>query len=461
MSKWKIAIFGVSVFFILSGCTNHFMEAILIKHKPGIPGWNNLVITVQNDSLKPFSPLDNTFAWFTVEVSGFQNASDADQVELAIDGVSGFTLSGYDTSGMAVNGIKTFIVEVHTTTPVSSGTSVTFTITDLLNIPTDGYNPYSGSPKTVTINFADGSSGNPISVTGENFSRFNSLINLSGHYKLAEDINASTTNWNTVGPFSGIFDGNNKTISNLHLSENSDYYGMFSFMSGTIQNLNLVNCTIAGNSAGNKSVGYIAGNNSGTIRCCTITSSNLDIQGNNGSFGCIAGVNSGKIQDCYVHSTISNTGSTNPNTNIGGVAGQITGSSSKIQNCLVNVSIYGSNGSNSCFGGIVGLADNGNVENCVVLDSIITTMQSNSDRIGRVAGIRTTGVLSGNYAGNTTIKYQADNSGSGGLDKTITTTGVQNGIDGEGITSPQWTNPSWWSGTAHFTDPWWNDKLPP
>ena len=109
----------------------------------------------------------------------------------------------------------------------------------------------------------------------------------------------------------------------------------------------------------------------------------------------------------------------------------------------------------------MGSADNGSIENCVVLDSVITTMYTTADRIGRVAGIRTASVLTGNFAGNTTAKYQTTNTGGGGLDKTITTTGVQNGIDGESITAAQWTNPAWWSGTVYFTDPWWDDKLPP
>ena len=76
--------------------------------------------------------------------------------------------------------------------------------------------------------------------------------------------------WTPIGKsnksFNGIFDGKNYTISNLYINTSSSYCGLFGYISGTIQNLNLTGTIVeAGESVG-AFVGYLYG---GMVKNCT------------------------------------------------------------------------------------------------------------------------------------------------------------------------------------------------
>lgn len=86
------------------------------------------------------------------------------------------------------------------------------------------------------------------------------VTNFSGQgIYLLNDINLSNVcsiskgSWTPIGTngrnFSGVFEGNNHTISNLYIDSSTSYSGLFRTVSGTIQNLN-INGTIA-NAGGN------------------------------------------------------------------------------------------------------------------------------------------------------------------------------------------------------------------
>ena len=103
--------------------------------------------------------------------------------------------------------------------------------------------------------------------------------NTSGKvFKLTADISdRSGVNFTGIGAFSGIFDVNVYTISNLsiNLPENTDI-GLFGYVGsgGTIQNLTLDNVNITGKIR----VGSIVGQNLGTVTNCTVT--NATVSGN-------------------------------------------------------------------------------------------------------------------------------------------------------------------------------------
>lgn len=91
------------------------------------------------------------------------------------------------------------------------------------------------------------------------------VTNFSGQgIYLLNDINLSSVcsnskgSWTPIGAsgreFSGVFEGNNHTISNLYINSSSSYLGLFRTVSGTIQNLNL-NGTIA--NAGRNSGAFV------------------------------------------------------------------------------------------------------------------------------------------------------------------------------------------------------------
>ena len=85
--------------------------------------------------------------------------------------------------------------------------------------------------------------------------------------KLGADIDLSGHNWTPIGTtssnsFSGTFDGDGKTISNLTVNLPNNYnVGLFGHSKGTIQNVTLTNATVQGKNF----VGGLVGSKSGTV----------------------------------------------------------------------------------------------------------------------------------------------------------------------------------------------------
>ena len=144
----------------------------------------------------------------------------------------------------------------------------------------------------------------------------NVRTNLGGTYALGGDIDATGTSGFTpigndngpVASFRGLFDGQNWTISGLTIDASSGVAGLFGFNSGTIQNVNLVNVTVAATKDG-QVLGGLVGHNeaSGTI-------SNVSVSGTVGGLfnsllsGGLVGLNNGTISDSYALANVSGGG---------------------------------------------------------------------------------------------------------------------------------------------------------
>lgn len=76
------------------------------------------------------------------------------------------------------------------------------------------------------------------------------LTNESGHFKLVNDIDISNIEWEPIEGFTGVLEGNNKTISGLTINNNDENLGLFATLKGPIQNLN--NGSILGANKGDK-----------------------------------------------------------------------------------------------------------------------------------------------------------------------------------------------------------------
>ncbi|MDG6226110.1 MAG: PKD domain-containing protein [Candidatus Thermoplasmatota archaeon] len=214
---------------------------------------------------------------------------------------------------------------------------------------------------------------------------------LSAHYVLGNDINASDTiNWNSgagfdpIGkansPFIGSLDGKNHTISGLFIdSPNTDYYGLFGYTGSgaSVKCISIVDQVIKGS----KYVGAIVGwNEKGLISDCFVTRTKMD---KFSYLGGIVGYNlEGIILNCtyqgivkgYAYSMESHVGGIVGN-NVNGMIsncnmiGNVTGSyyvggilgynDGFVSNCNMNGSVKGS----QFVGGIIG-ADVGTIENC-------------------------------------------------------------------------------------------------
>lgn len=97
-----------------------------------------------------------------------------------------------------------------------------------------------------------------------------SADHMKGYYQLTDNIDAKITEtWNNgegfkplawgITPFSGSFDGNNKSVNNLHIDREANGIGIFQTLAGKVHNLTINNSFVRGNSL----VGILAGHTRG------------------------------------------------------------------------------------------------------------------------------------------------------------------------------------------------------
>ena len=244
------------------------------------------------------------------------------------------------------------------------------------------------------------------------------------HFVVVNDIDLSGMEFFMIGsfgsPFTGVFDGNDFTISNLnYTSTETDYIGMFSFIDygGQIKRINLINTDI--NAVAGKYVACLVGyNKGGSIHDCSISSGNIT-GGDN--VGLLVGQNRGGdlseyyglISNCHVsgnasgnevvgglsgnnyHGSIinsSSSGSVFGNTTIGGLAGSNGGS---VSGCYSSSEVTG----NWHIGGLIGNSNYGNVSNCNAVGDVNCNGKYAGGLFGtcggRIANCYSAGIVSG------------------------------------------------------------------
>jgi filamentous hemagglutinin family protein len=181
---------------------------------------------------------------------------------------------------------------------------------------------------------------------------------LNKSFTLANNIDASGTGgWNggagfkSIGDlstsYSGTFDGDNKTISNLTINRpaenNVGLFGNLSFFGGAVKNLGLINVSVIG--ADN--VGALAGRGVGTVSNSYATGS---VTGRD-LVGGLVGMNGGTISNSYA--TVSVTG----RDIVGGLAGINVGGT------ISDTYATGSVTAGSNVGGVVGVHSGGTISN--------------------------------------------------------------------------------------------------
>lgn len=234
----------------------------------------------------------------------------------------------------------------------------------------------------------------------------------SNYFKQTADIDATATNtWNVgnhdynagtpdvamgfspIGNgttnFSGKYDGQSHTISNLYINRPKlDYIGLFGYITYDIRNLGLINLSYVGF----QYVGGLAGfANSGTITntytkgtivvdaignsssvfgglvgltrvTCTISNSysEANVSGTKNCAGGLVGINWGTITKCYATGNVSGEGGTR-----GGLVGENGGvpNGGIIRDSYATGNVYGSTTIGEYFGGLVGRNNNGTINN--------------------------------------------------------------------------------------------------
>jgi len=186
-------------------------------------------------------------------------------------------------------------------------------------------------------------------------------LDLDASYTLANDINAAdTVNWNAglgfepVGnsstKFTGNFNGNSKTVTNLSIERNTNYLGLFGYTDGAeLSNLGLLSVTVKG-SDGSTCIGGLVGANSQSTINNSYSTGTVSGGGNSEAIGGLVGANSSSaINNAYfTGSVLAGSGSNY----IGGLVG-MNDNSSTITNSYSTGTVSGDASSQS-IGGLVG-----------------------------------------------------------------------------------------------------------
>ena len=190
-------------------------------------------------------------------------------------------------------------------------------------------------------------------------------------------------NWSDVSrPFSGVFDGQNHTISNLTCtSATNGYAGLFGNFDGTVQNLILRDAQITSES----NAGAVVSNNYGgrVLNCAMLGGS---VKGKSIAGGVVS-YNRGTVENCYATGDVASL-SGSWICYVGGVVGY-NYMNGTVQSCYAAGRVE----SEKHAGGAVG-GNYGTVQNCVALGQSVSAQ----GHAHRVVGENGGGTLSGNYA---------------------------------------------------------------
>ncbi len=241
----------------------------------------------------------------------------------------------------------------------------------------------------------NGTPGDPYMIYDVNDLQ-NMSANLTAHYALANDIDASeSSGWNDgagfdpVGTdadrFTGSFDGRNHTIYDLYTNRSAeDEVGLFGAVGsdGEVNNVGVVNADIVGN----QWVGLLVGVNYGEVSNSFTSGS---VTGDSYRVGGLIGNNEGGTVS-YCYSTADVTGAEN---NVGGLVG-------------LNL-LYGVITDSYALGNVSGVASIGgllgrNIEDAVVENSYAAGWVSGSIYVGGLVGDNSSMIINSFYDSETT-----------------------------------------------------------
>ncbi len=201
--------------------------------------------------------------------------------------------------------------------------------------------------------------------------------NLSGHYALANDIDATGYSGfvpigNSATNFAGDFNGLGNVVANLAITTpNGISIGLFGVSSGTIENIGLVGGTVSSGCSCN--AGGLVGSNAGTIRNAYSSASVSDPFA---SMGGLVGRNSSTITNSYATGTVTG----GDNFEVGGLVGANSG---QITNAYATGAVVNVAGVET--GGLVGL-NQGSIANVYAAGPV-----SGGQHVGGLVGSNSSG----------------------------------------------------------------------
>lgn len=245
---------------------------------------------------------------------------------------------------------------------------------------------YDSNTKTITIY-----SGEGLKVAADVVNSGDTDLNIT----LDNDIDLTGIEWTPIGtesrPYTGTFDGNNKTIRGLEINQSgTDNVGLIGYLGseGKVQNVVLANISVSGANY----VGGIAGQTDGTVENCSV---NGTVTGQNQTGG-IVGRNFSTISGCSAEGTVTG------NINVGGISGLCvpnydtgTGSliGSTIDGCHSTAAVSGI----SSVGGVLGNLGNNSFLMACYSTGKVTVTSTDGSFVGGVVGINSQGTVTGCY----------------------------------------------------------------
>lgn len=206
------------------------------------------------------------------------------------------------------------------------------------------------------------------------------------HFIQTIDLNASAVTelspiGNVTTKFTGSYDGQNHTISNLYINRPStNNVGLFGSISeANISNLGIVNATITGGNNVGGLVGQVA--DSSSITNCYVAGA---VSGKTIVGGIIGKVTNSSITGSYATANVSSTGNY-----IGGLAGY-SSKGSEFSNCYATGNVIG----NDMVGGLVGEA----LVNSAFNSCYATGTVSGTHKVGGLVGLLNGATITSSYA---------------------------------------------------------------
>ena len=194
----------------------------------------------------------------------------------------------------------------------------------------------------------------------------------------------TSTGWQPIGSdanrFSGLFEGNGHTISNLYMNRDTGGLGLFAVLhaNGRIQNVGLLAAEVEGTES---SIGSLVGESHGSI----INSYATGLVSGDDNVGSLVGESHGSIINSYAMGNVSGVGD-----DVGGLVGESHGS-------IINSYATGLVTGDSNVGGLVGI----NISPGSIINSYATGLVSGNDNVGGLIGGNSGSVTASYWDANT------------------------------------------------------------
>ena len=369
---------------------------------------------------RTFNPITVTATGTNLTYQWFKNANAVNSGGTSLGSANGAQTYSYTPQSTTVGTLYYYCV-----VNGSCGTAQTSAISGAFIV-----NPYTG-----TYSGGTGTSGDPYKIANLGdlleLSETISIWNTGKYFIQTADIDATSTNTLNSGAgfspignngtnFTGMYDGQNHTITNLYISRSStDYVGLFGYITGSgseIKNVGLINVNITGGNYVGGLVGTLNGGGTSISNCYSTGSvsgvdwvgglvgefqistidncySKANVNGNSRVAGLVAYKNGGTLSNSH------STGNVNGNNTVGGLVSQHGSTNSLISNCYATGNITCSGAG---VGGLVAV-NGGTISNCYATGNVTGSGSSNyvGGLIGSHEGVEISNCYAtGNVSGN-------------------------------------------------------------